>query len=464
MQRILSVHVYFWLVTFADAGTSSCARFMVSTDSLPEEASYCSTCIPDEQRPKMCSDRDLEQGWCKKRCASLCRCKQPGWSCTCACNSLPVKSQPNVPKMIHFMGSEFAYADWIRLKEDINCVAVNGLWTKQPTATTNRFPRTFPAQAPCGMWFKDEGCPQILVGFTLDYSWQESTSCRLKLRPFERSKMCQLLQVPSGRGVTGVHFAGDSMAAAFEFSFKNMLKRDENITTAYYSSERGCMIPHLLCPKQPDGWVLKSRVTRNDRNLFLTDLNRSAHVHVLRDTSANFLEDQALTVEFVDHPPALLVLNRGAHFEPTSKVIRDLNGTLNFVFCQSPNTSAVFRATVSGSEDPTADFFRNPDVKVNNTWGRKGVSCHYHEFEEQNDQVRTFLAIAFPQVIFLDVAASGALRKDGHRDNLHYCIPGPVDQWVIFLYNVLLAVREAGQTNEMPQGSVALGGAKSQWS
>jgi hypothetical protein len=49
--------------------------------------------------------------------------------------------------------------------------------------------------------------------------------------------------------------------------------------------------------------------------------------------------------------------------------------------------------------------------------------------------IKDMLAKYFPQVIYLDVERSTALRRDGHmsgEDCLHYCIPGPIDNWVIF--------------------------------
>eukprot|EP01041_Mallomonas_annulata_P003234 gene3234-6399_t len=47
----------------------------------------------------------------------------------------------------------------------------------------------------------------------------------------------------------------------------------------------------------------------------------------------------------------------------------------------------------------------------------------------------------FPEVLFLDVSTATNLRCDSHGDfaidGLHYCIPGPIDTWAVFLQHAL---------------------------
>ncbi|CAM9681598.1 unnamed protein product [Ectocarpus sp. 4 AP-2014] len=41
----------------------------------------------------------------------------------------------------------------------------------------------------------------------------------------------------------------------------------------------------------------------------------------------------------------------------------------------------------------------------------------------------------------LDAYSPTILRADFHaseEDGLHYCLPGPIDHWVVLLYNILL--------------------------
>ncbi|KAJ1378969.1 hypothetical protein B484DRAFT_412506 [Ochromonadaceae sp. CCMP2298] len=56
--------------------------------------------------------------------------------------------------------------------------------------------------------------------------------------------------------------------------------------------------------------------------------------------------------------------------------------------------------------------------------------------------VRDFLREHYAQVLFMNVYPSTVLRADRHADEngLHYCLPGPVDNWNVFHYNILRAL------------------------
>ena len=54
--------------------------------------------------------------------------------------------------------------------------------------------------------------------------------------------------------------------------------------------------------------------------------------------------------------------------------------------------------------------------------------------------MENLLRTHFPQVLHIDVYAMTLLRADMHADQLHYCLPGPINEWVIFLYNSLKLV------------------------
>lgn len=64
-------------------------------------------------------------------------------------------------------------------------------------------------------------------------------------------------------------------------------------------------------------------------------------------------------------------------------------------------------------------------------------------FKTGNDHVQGAFEADGWQV--LDAYALTVLRPDSHiggRDCLHYCVPGPADQWATMLYNMLAARSE----------------------
>ena len=156
----------------------------------------------------------------------------------------------------------------------------------------------------------------------------------------------------------------------------------------------------------------------------------------------------------------LIVLNRGMHFSPDATVLSDLKATFEQLLDQrrrhrSARGSAGAGAGASApSELASSVVYRGVHAPI--------PSCHvlddplprpfpyaatdatleaYHwpEFGRQNAQVARLAAAH--NITFLDVHAQTARRPGGHMpgrksaagDCAHYCIPGPLDEWVRML-------------------------------
>jgi hypothetical protein len=186
-----------------------------------------------------------------------------------------------------------------------------------------------------------------------------------------------------------------------------------------------------LCPA--GGPAVDLSVQRSDR-LQLVDVEQI-------DTKKNFYDLPFIRLFSSVQPVSFVVLNRGAHYEETPKVIKGLQAVLAFLFCQNPKVSVIWRTTVPGIENPNADFFKAPLKKYEEpAWNSRSVRFNYDKILKQNIQVREFLVHAYPQVLILDALPSATLRVDSHADFLHNCIPGPINNWVTLLYNALLLV------------------------
>lgn len=62
----------------------------------------------------------------------------------------------------------------------------------------------------------------------------------------------------------------------------------------------------------------------------------------------------------------------------------------------------------------------------------------------QNELTEELLRSHYPNVLYLDVATQTNLRRDSHFDNIHYCFPGPIDSWILLIFNALKLInREA---------------------
>jgi len=55
-------------------------------------------------------------------------------------------------------------------------------------------------------------------------------------------------------------------------------------------------------------------------------------------------------------------------------------------------------------------------------------------------------AISGQRGIFLDVLPAIQMSPDSHTDDcLHYCIPGPIDMWVRWIYAIIFEVNRLGE-------------------
>lgn len=134
---------------------------------------------------------------------------------------------------------------------------------------------------------------------------------------------------------------------------------------------------------------------------------------------------------------SLLIVNRGAHYVEDSVVIPEINNTLNALRREyGDKLSIIYRTTVPGHANWVAQYYA-PPLKSASEADTQGYA--WAQYENQNKLVRALLHEFHPEVLVMDVYPSTVLRSDGHatEDGLHYCIPGPIDQWVVFLYNIL---------------------------
>jgi hypothetical protein len=132
---------------------------------------------------------------------------------------------------------------------------------------------------------------------------------------------------------------------------------------------------------------------------------------------------------------SILILNRGAHYVSDEDLLRDLNETLTYITTNFPHLGILWRNTPQGDHGWKSHFFSPPlkePLKCS-----PNTKFYYDLFEGQNEVVKQWLEKYFPQIIYFDVYTSMAMRRDARFDHIHPCVPGPVDTWSKFIYNIL---------------------------
>ncbi len=142
-------------------------------------------------------------------------------------------------------------------------------------------------------------------------------------------------------------------------------------------------------------------------------------------------DDYIATADFI-------VLNRGLHFSKDAPV--EINQTLVELQRRrgSKPTTFIYRSTQIPI--PRCSTYAEPMPQT--TWMTNysltdGERYHWDRMEEQNQMVKEILQKG---VIFLNITLLSSLRPDGHlnpADCVHYCLPGPVDDWNALLFGVL---------------------------
>ena len=137
-----------------------------------------------------------------------------------------------------------------------------------------------------------------------------------------------------------------------------------------------------------------------------------------------------------------LVVNRGAHYEPTPVLLEAVKAVLDAVTRDRPDVLLVVRDTPSGHPGCGKPAVRN-GPPVTSPLSYAGMPYHWDEFPSQNEAVRGLVG-GYVNAVFWDVSAVTSQRADSHlvgpkNDCLHYCAPGPVDTWVEQLGRLLWA-------------------------
>lgn len=140
---------------------------------------------------------------------------------------------------------------------------------------------------------------------------------------------------------------------------------------------------------------------------------------------------------------SVLLVNHGAHFLPLNESVTKHKEAMNDLFLLYPELSVIYRNTPPGHLNCNNLYNSPPLTSLQDLLpdGKPGNNYHWEEFARVNEAVYELMRTHFPQVVWLDVATSGSLRADSHvggEDCLHYCTPGPLDNYVLLLYQSLI--------------------------
>ena len=143
----------------------------------------------------------------------------------------------------------------------------------------------------------------------------------------------------------------------------------------------------------------------------------------------------------------ILILNRGAHYQSDQVVVSDLTNLFDHLWKTYPNITIIYQSSTPGHTDQSPVAYRPDEFDYRIVHKSKHPDWHWEEIYEQNAVVRRVFLESYARsphgatqkAVFMNITAGSSLRKDDHSDNIHYCLPGSIDQlWNGMLFNIVL--------------------------
>lgn len=324
-----------------------------------------------------------------------------------------------IDQKLKFYGHIYNNLTFSKIQNVINCWGRQGYWHYDSNYENHRMIVTTCQATSSRQRFVDGICNNHSRR-SLAYSWEISENHCYNEQYYKWSlkKMCKLLQG------TNIMFVGDSIASEFYITFMSAMN---------YTNE--CSLSELI----PVTCYLHNSISQFNviyvRNDFLS--NKTLR---LPDST------ESLWLDKIDsNNISLVVLNRGVHYKPHETVVHELRLLFQHLTDRYPNLSIIYRNTPYGHAD-TSILFNSLPLQSPQNFSEKKIKqqlkagWHYDEFVEQNSRIEELIINEFPNIVYMDVVPSTILRADSHTPDpipIHYCIPGPIDNFVRLFYNIM---------------------------
>jgi hypothetical protein len=318
-------------------------------------------------------------------------------------------------------------------QKNIDCFTKNGFWTEESSKDNYYFiPFNLRKRAHNELWHL---CPFPYRAWV----WKSNCSCNdvpIKYK-YYRSDLCEIM---NGRNILVV---GDSMSNEFFISFASMfwpadhrlvrpdlsLIREAIVGQSYHNAYR-VKIPCDNGRNFTIGWVRNFNLTLN------SNINES---HYCKGEVCSVDVPRPWVRTIKNDNISFLIVNRGLHMTFLGYYRSDMRALFQFMRDEYPHVQVIFRNTPYGHDNCEKYFVAPPLQKA--IPPREGHRYHWDNMPLKNRLMEDLINVDFPEVIYLDVTTSTLLRADSHmseKDCLHYCIPGPIDNWV---YQTISAIK-----------------------
>lgn len=384
---------------------------------------------------------------------------------------------------ISFLGYLFNVSQWHDYQSQLDSTFSDGQWKsaiEQPQFTP---PYTQPCifEHPFIMKYIHSQCYRSNYHYGKYFIWNAH---KIRMNTWDAKKMCRVM---NGRKIL---FLGDSLQSEFFYTFMSYAFASTVTKPNPIPPEFSPFISQFT-PGMVNESTASSAFDRCDKLCEWNTPNWKAGCDMLVpiDCGSNYpsyyaayvrsneLEDldakqYAHWLDLISlYDISVVFLNAGAHYQEDSVLFPRLSRVLSAIYTIRPEMSVFFRNTPMGHADCGQAMHNSPTSTKYLTYPTEqeacttetdregldsarnltylpclrslGVKYQWHRFYHQNLLVRNYLRVNFPSVVYIDVATSTNLRPDSHvgaDDCLHYCMPGPIDNWVEQHYHALVSL------------------------
>ena len=141
----------------------------------------------------------------------------------------------------------------------------------------------------------------------------------------------------------------------------------------------------------------------------------------------------------------ILVANWGANYNPDNRVRNLIPKILTWIDTHLPNALFIFRS--SNMAHNSCESYSIPDnIQHKPADNPQHPEWYWKAFPLQNTIWEDIITQpAHIGKIFMDILPMSMKRPDQHPggdDCLHYCVPGPIDTWMLLLYSILFEIHQ----------------------
>lgn len=345
---------------------------------------------------------------------------------------------------VRFMGKTHQMKDWRRMKRHLHKLYSEGKWVEE--ALTGDLKIMYDRACTLSAIFTRGNC--ISSPSFQGYRWKwKPTREDTQWLNWSPELMCK---IANGRNIMVV---GDSLNEQLYYTWVSSVWAQLFVPSGNKESDKvwnkrrddQVMSCWKFCPHFARKCEGPATVRCGDLPSFELSYAWSRHLDLYEyDNTTERMAESGWTRALRSRNISLVVMNTGAHYQENHHLLANVEAALNYTTTYFPHVGIIYRNTAPGHPNCMTTFQSSPlkqPIPDAEYMKEPQFTYKWFAFKSQNALVHRLIETKFPQVLQVNIFNATLLRADSHPsadDCLHYCIPGPIDEWLVFVFNAIV--------------------------